>query len=148
MTFVTHPFFIWKPKIWHLHFLVSKVSIAAFNIWLVALINSYFILLIIIMTQISTDIHVLGVNLNNKQPRIVYYSIQMQIMLKLLTEDGQLQLLFIILLALLSAINYISNQMWPLTPIMYNLYACTRLSRKLMLSGDTCNPYHSTLVHQ
>ena len=31
---------------------------------------------------------------------------------------------------------------------MDKLDACTSLSRKLRLSGDTWNPYHSTLVHQ
>ena len=44
---------IWKPRLCHLLFLVSKVSGAVFNIWLVNLIDPYFILLIIMMDQMS-----------------------------------------------------------------------------------------------
>ena len=38
--------------------------------------------------------------------------------------------------------------MWPLTPLMDNLYAFTRMTVKIRLSGDTWKPYNSTLVHK
>ena len=45
------------------HFLVSKVSSAEFNIWIVTLINSYFVLLIIMMDQMSSDLYGVGIRL-------------------------------------------------------------------------------------
>ena len=35
-----------------------------------------------------------------------------------------------------------------MNPPINKLYACTRLSRKIRLSGDKWNPYHYKLVHQ
>ena len=72
----------------------------------------------------------------------------MRIMLELSTEDGQFRVLLILSLALLSDINYTFKQIQPLNPLMDKLYACTRLTRKLRMSGDTWKPYQYTLVHQ
>ena len=62
---------VYQPKLWHLRFLISKVSIYVFNIWLVTHINQYFFLLILMMDQMSSDLHGMGINLKSKQPRIV-----------------------------------------------------------------------------
>ena len=48
-----------------------------------------FILLIIMMVQISSDLHVVGIKLKTTQPRIAYNVINMRIMLEVLTEDSQ-----------------------------------------------------------
>ena len=79
---------------------------------------------------------------------IVYKSINMQIILEFSTEDGQFQLLFILSLTFLPNVKYKFNQIQPLNSLMEKLGACTRLSRKLRLSGDTWKSYQSTLVHQ
>ena len=42
---------IYQPKMWHLLFLVSKVSSAVFNTWLVSHITPSFILLVIIINS-------------------------------------------------------------------------------------------------
>ena len=68
-------------------------------------------------------------------------------MLELSTEDGQFQLLCMLSLALLSDVEYIFNQLYPLNPIMEKLDARTGISRKLRLSGDTWKPYQYTLLH-
>ena len=137
-----------QTKLWQPPYLVSKASIDVFNIWLVIQIKQYFILLLIMRDQMSSELHVVGINFNTTRPRIVYNSIKVRIMLELSTEDGHFQLFFILCLVLLSSRNYIFNQIYPLNPIMEKLDSCARLSRKLRLSRDTCNPQNSTLVHQ
>ena len=67
--FITQPV-VYQPKLWHLIFLVYKVSSAVFNIWLATHINPYFILLIIIMAQLSSDLHGVGIKFKTTQPRI------------------------------------------------------------------------------
>ena len=109
-----------KPQMWHTLFLVYKVSRAVFNIWLVTYINPYFILLIIIMVQISSDLHGVGINLKTTQPRIVYNTIKMGIVLEFSTEDGQFQVLFTLCLLLLSTVNYRFNQLYNLNLLMEN----------------------------
>ena len=56
---------------------------------------------------------------------------------KILTEDGLFQVLSILFLGFLSSRKYRFSQLWPLTPLMDKLYACTSLSIKLSLSCDT-----------
>ena len=126
LNFATHPS-TWEPKLWHLLFLVSKVSRAAFNIWIIILMNSYFIFLIIIMDQISSDLHEEGIKQNTTQPIIVQNDINMRFMIDFLTEDGQFQALFILFSALLPTGKYRFNHMQPLTPLIYKLHTCTRL---------------------
>ena len=62
------------------------------------------------MAQISPYSHGVGIKLNTTRPRIFYNSIKMRIMLELPTEEGQFQLLFILSLVLLYAVNYIFNR--------------------------------------
>ena len=76
------------------------------------------------MDQMSADLHGVVIKLKTTQPKIVYNAIKMQIMLKFLTEDGQLQVFFIILLVFLSTGKPGFNQMWPLTPLIDKFYAC------------------------
>ena len=64
----------------------------------------------------------------------------MRIMLELLTEGGHFNALFIILLAFLSARNYIFNQLWPLNTLMDKLYECTSMSGKLRQYVNTWKP--------
>ena len=136
LTFVTHPV-VWKTIMWHLLFLVSKLSSAVFNIWIVTIINPFFILLILIMDQILSYLHGVVIKWKTTQPIIVYNAIKMRIMLELLTEYGQFQVLFVLSLALLSAGKYGFNQLWPLTRPMDKLYACTSLSKRISLFEDT-----------
>ena len=96
---------------WHIIFLVSKVSSAVFNIWSVTHINPYRILLILMMAQISSDLHGVGIKLKTTQPIIFYNAIKMQIMLEFSTEDGQYQVFFILFLFFLSSRNYISKKL-------------------------------------
>ena len=58
---------VWKPKLCHLLFLVSKVSIAAFYIWLVTLINPSFIIIIILIAKISSELDVVGIKWKTTQ---------------------------------------------------------------------------------
>ena len=70
-----------------------------------------FILLIIRMVQISSDLHVAGIKLKTTQPRIFYTAIKTCITLELLTEEVRLCALFILFLALQSYGKYIFKQM-------------------------------------
>ena len=54
------------------------------------------------MSQMSSDLHVVGIKLNNTQPRVVYNSTKMRTMLEFSTEDGQFQVLCILYLVFLS----------------------------------------------
>ena len=72
---------VYQPKMWHLLFLVFKVSSAVFNIWLVTLINAYFILIVFIMAQISSDSHGVGIKWKTTHPRIFWIVIKIRIML-------------------------------------------------------------------
>ena len=125
---------------WQILFLFSKVSSAAFNILLVNHMNPYFILLILMIDQISSDLHGVIIKFKTKQPRTVHNAIKMQIMLEFSTEDGQFQVLFILCLVLLSSGKYRFNQVYPLTKLVEIFYACTSILRKKSLSGDTWNP--------
>ena len=58
------------PKLWHLPYLVSKVSSALFNIWIVTHINLSFILLNILLDQISSVLHGVGIKFKTTLPRI------------------------------------------------------------------------------
>ena len=58
----------WQTKLWHLPYLVSKVSNDVFNIWLVTHINVYFILLILMMDQISSGLHGVEIKVKTTQP--------------------------------------------------------------------------------
>ena len=91
--------------------MVSKVSSAVFNIWIVTHIKPYFILLILIMDKMSSDLHGVVIKFNNTKPSIVYNNIKMRIMLDLSTEDGQFQVLFILCLEFLSVGNYRFNKL-------------------------------------
>ena len=51
------------PKMWYLTYMVSKLSSDVFNICIVTHINPYFILMNIIMDQISSDLHGVGIKL-------------------------------------------------------------------------------------
>ena len=64
----------------------------------------------------------------------------MRIMPELSTEDGQLQVLFILFLVFMSAGKYIFNQPQPLTPLMDKLDAFTRTLRKIRLFGNIWKP--------
>ena len=61
---------VWKPKLWHLPYLDSKVSNGVFNILLVIHINLYFILLIIMMDQMSSGSHGVEIKLKTTQLKI------------------------------------------------------------------------------
>ena len=137
-----------QPKLWRLFLLVSKLSSAVFNIWIVTHINPYFILLILMMAQITSKLHGLGTKLKTTQTIIIQNAIKMRIRLESSTKDGPFQALCIPFLILVSDGNYRSNQLQPLTPLMEKLYACKRMSIKLKLNGYTWKPQHSTLVHQ
>ena len=91
--------------------LVSKVTIAASNIWIFTLKNLYFIPLVNIMDQISSNLHVVGLKLKTTQPIIVWDAINKCIMIYLLTEDSQFQALFILLLASQAAGRYRYNHL-------------------------------------
>ena len=90
--------------------------------------------------QIPSDLHGFGIKLNTTQPLIIYNTIKMQIMLEFSTEEGWIQVLFILFLALLSSERYIFNQMWNLTPLMEKLYTCAIMSRKIRLYVYTWKP--------
>ena len=90
------------------------------------------------MAKILSDLHGVGIKLKTTQIRFFKNAINIQIMLESLTEDGQFQVLFTLYLMLLSAGKYRFNQIQPMTPLMDNLDKCTRLSRKIITSGDTC----------
>ena len=47
-----------------------------------------FISLFLVMAQISSDLHVVGIKLKTAQPRIMYNAINLQIMLEFSTEEG------------------------------------------------------------
>ena len=66
----TQPDF-WKPKLWHTHLLDYKASSAALNSWLITHLNQNFILIIIMMAQMSSDLHGVGIKLKTRQPIIV-----------------------------------------------------------------------------
>ena len=136
---------VYLPKLWHLPYLVSKVSSTVFNIWLVTNINLSFILLIFMMDQMSSGLNGAEIKFKTTQHRIVQNVIKMQIVLEFSTEDGQFRVLYILCLVLLYAGNYIFNQIQQFTPLMEKLDACTNLLRKLKLSVDTWNLQHSTL---
>ena len=121
---------IQQPKLLHLPYLVSKLSSSVFNIWIVTHIRPHFTLLIIMTDQISTGLHSVGIKLNTTQPRIVYNDTNMRIMIELSIEEGCSQVLYIPCLVLLSAGKYRFNQIQPLTPLIYKLDACKRLSIK------------------
>ena len=80
-------------------------------IWLVTHMNLSFILLIIMMDQISSGLHGVEIKLKIAQTRIVWNVIKMQIMPELSTEDGQFRVLYILCLVLLSAEKYRFNQL-------------------------------------
>ena len=92
------------------------------------------------MAQMSSYLHVLVIKLNTTLPIIVKNAIKMRIMLELSIDDGHFQVFLILCLLLLSSGKYRFNQLYPLTPLIDELDACTGLSRKLRLSGDTWNP--------
>ena len=70
----------WETKLWNLISLVYKVSIAVSDIWIFVLINLSFILLILVINQMSSYLHVVGIKLNTIQPIIVQNSIKTWIM--------------------------------------------------------------------
>ena len=88
LTFAMQPI-VWQPKIWHLPYLVSKVSNDVFNIWLVTHINLYFILLILMIDQISSGLHGVEIKLTTTQPKIAYNVTKMQTMPEFSRKDGQ-----------------------------------------------------------
>ena len=104
-----------KKKLRHRFFLVSKVSSAVFNIWLVTLINPYFILLLVMMTQMLSELHGAGIKLKNKQPIFLWNTTNMRMMLELSTEYGQFQVLLILPLVFMSSGKYILKQIRPLS---------------------------------
>ena len=53
--------------------------------------NLYFIVIILMIDQMSSDLHGVGIKLKTTQPRIAYNAINMRIMLEVLTEDSQFQ---------------------------------------------------------
>ena len=73
---------ICKSKLCHLIFVVYKISRDALNIWLVTLIKPYVNLLIIMMDQMSADLHGVVIKLKTTQNTIVYNATKMHIMLK------------------------------------------------------------------
>ena len=105
LNFFTQPVF-WKPKMWHILLLVSKLSSGVFNICIVTLINPYFIILTRMMYQILSYLHGVGIKLKTTQPIIIYNAIKMRIMVKVSTEDNQFQVLFVLSLVLLSDGKY------------------------------------------
>ena len=82
-----------------------------FNVWLVAHINPSLVLLTIMMAQISSDLHWVGIKLKTTQLRIFYTAIKMRIMLELPTENGQSQVLFVLCLVFLSSGKYRFDQL-------------------------------------
>ena len=62
-----------------------------------------FILIILMMDQISSDLYGVGIMLNTTPHIIVYVSINIGIMLESSTSDGQFEVLFILCLVFLSA---------------------------------------------
>ena len=138
---------VYLPKLWHLSYLVSKVSKYVFNIWLVTHINLYFILLIFMMDQISSGLHGVDIKLKTIQQKIAQNVIKMHIMSEFSTEDGQFRVLSTLYLVLLSAGNYRFGQLQHLTPLMEKVDALTNMLRELKLSGDTWKLQHSTQVH-
>ena len=62
---------VYKPKLWHIILSVSNVSSAMFDICLINHVNPSFTLLIIMIAQISSDLHIVGVNFNNTPLRMV-----------------------------------------------------------------------------
>ena len=138
---------VWLPKLWRLPYLVSKVSNYVFNIFIVTHINLYFIFLIITMDQMSSGLHGVEIELNTTQKQIAYNVINMQTMPEFSTEDGQFCLLSILYLVLLSAGKYRFRQLYHLPPLKEKLYACTKLLRKIKLSGDMWKLQHSAQMH-
>ena len=53
-TFIIQPA-VYQPKLFHLRLLVSKVSSAVLNIWSVTLVNPSFLILILMMEQMSSE---------------------------------------------------------------------------------------------
>ena len=70
-----------------------------------------FVLLILMMTQISSELYGVGIKLKTTSLRIVYNSIKIRIILLLSIENGQLEVFFILRLVLLSVVNYRFNQL-------------------------------------
>ena len=60
---------IWKPKIWHQFLQVYNISSVVFNKGIFTLINTYFILIIIMMAQMLLDLHGVGIKWNITQPK-------------------------------------------------------------------------------
>ena len=138
---------VWKTKLWHLTYLVSKVSKCVFNIWLVTHINLYFILIIIMIDQMSSGLHGVEIKLKTTQHKISQNDIKMHTMPELSTEDGQFRVLSTLYLFQLSDGKYRFSQLQHMTPLTEKLDACTNMLRKLKLSGDTWKLQHSTQVH-
>ena len=99
------------------------------------------------MDQMSSGSHGVEIKLNTTQPKIVQNVIKMRIMLELSTEDGQFRVLFTLYLMLLYAGKYRFNQLQHMITLKEKLDACTKLLRKLKLSGYTCKLQHYTQVH-
>ena len=59
---------------------------------------------------------------------------------ELSTEDGQFKILFMLCLVSMYAGKCIFHQIYTMDPLMDKLDACTSLSRKIRLSGDTWKP--------
>ena len=79
------------------------------------------------MAQMPPDLHGVGIKLNSTQPIIVYNATNMRIMIEFSTEDGQFQVLFILLLVLLSSGKYRFNQIYTMNTLMEKLDACTSM---------------------
>ena len=69
-----------------------------------------FIPIILMMSQIPSDLHGVVTKLNTQQPRIFYNSIKIWIVLELSTEDVQFQVFLILVLVFLFDIKCRLNQ--------------------------------------
>ena len=99
------------------------------------------------MDKMSSGSHGMEIKLKTTQPKILQNVIRMRIMLEFSIEDVQFRVLFTLYLVLLSSGKYRFSQIQHLIPPTEKLYACTKLLRKLKLSGDTWKLQHSTQVH-
>ena len=79
------------------------------------------------MDQMTSGLHVVGINLKTTQPRFFLNAIKMRIILELPTGDGQFQVFFILSLLFLFIGKYIFNELKHMTPLMEKLDAFTRL---------------------
>ena len=93
----------YQPKLWHLLFLAYNIKSDVFNTCIFTHIKPYFILLIIIMDQISSDLHGVIIQPTNIKISILKY---MQILIGNQNQKQWSYLFFTRIINRLNRVNY------------------------------------------